>query len=45
MDEEPTSLPRAKSYRLSRAGRRQVKTEAHEWGRISVATAAVLKAT
>ena len=36
---------RAKYYRLSRAGRRQLKTEADEWGRISVAIAAVLKAT
>src|SRR5215831_20254084 len=27
---------RAKYYRLSRAGRRQLKTEADEWGRISV---------
>jgi transcriptional regulator len=36
---------RAKYYRLSRAGRRQLKTEADAWGRISVAIAAVLKAT
>jgi PadR family transcriptional regulator, regulatory protein PadR len=36
---------RAKYYRLSRAGRRQLKTEAAEWGRISLAIAAVLKAT
>jgi PadR family transcriptional regulator PadR len=36
---------RAKYYRLSRAGRLQLKTEAAEWGRISLAIAAVLKAT
>ena len=34
---------RAKYYRLTRAGRRQLKTEADEWGRISVAIAAALR--
>jgi transcriptional regulator len=36
---------RAKYYRLSPAGRRQLKTETREWGRISLAIASVLKAT
>ena len=36
---------RAKYYRLSRAGRRQLKTETEEWGRVSLAIAAALRAT
>jgi transcriptional regulator len=36
---------RAKYYRLSRAGRRQLKTEAERWGRIALAIASVLRAT
>ena len=36
---------RAKYYRLSSAGRRQLRTETREWGRISLAIASVLKAT
>lgn len=36
---------RAKYYRLSRAGRRQLETETEDWNRISVAIAAVLQAT
>jgi PadR family transcriptional regulator PadR len=34
---------RAKYYRLTRAGRQQLKTETDEWGRISVAIAAALE--
>ncbi len=36
---------RAKYYRLSTAGRRQLKTETEEWGRVSLAIASALKAT
>jgi PadR family transcriptional regulator PadR len=36
---------RAKYYRMSAAGRRQLKTEADEWGRITVAITAALRAT
>jgi PadR family transcriptional regulator PadR len=36
---------RARFYRVSPAGLRQLKVEAEHWGRISVAIAAVLKAT
>jgi PadR family transcriptional regulator len=36
---------RAKFYRLSRAGRRQLETEAQEWGRISLAIARALQAS
>jgi transcriptional regulator len=36
---------RAKYYRLSRAGRRQLKTETEEWGRIAMAMSSALKAT
>jgi transcriptional regulator len=36
---------RAKYYRLSRAGRRQLKTETEEWGRVALAIASALKAT
>ncbi len=35
---------RAKYYRLTRAGRRQLETEQQEWGRISLAIASALKA-
>jgi PadR family transcriptional regulator, regulatory protein PadR len=35
---------RAKFYRLSRAGQRQLETEAQEWGRISLAIAQALQA-
>jgi PadR family transcriptional regulator len=34
---------RAKYYRLTQAGRRQLKAEADEWARISVAIAAALE--
>lgn len=36
---------RAKYYRLSRAGRKQLEAETREWGRISLAIAQALKAT
>ena len=36
---------RARYYRLSRAGRRQLKTETEHWGRIALAIASALKAT
>jgi PadR family transcriptional regulator len=36
---------RAKYYRLTAAGRRQLKAEADEWSRISVALNAALRAT
>ena len=36
---------RAKFYRLTVAGRRQLETEANQWRRISVAIAAALEAT
>src|SRR5262245_24517436 len=35
---------RARYYQLTAAGRRQLRTEAQEWGRISVAIAAALRA-
>jgi PadR family transcriptional regulator, regulatory protein PadR len=35
---------RAKYYRLSRAGRRQLKTETQEWDRIALAIAQALRA-
>ncbi|HUG55375.1 MAG TPA: PadR family transcriptional regulator [Vicinamibacteria bacterium] len=35
---------RARFYRLTRAGRQQLKTETEEWGRISVAIASALRA-
>jgi transcriptional regulator len=35
---------RARYYQLTAAGRRQLKSEAQEWGRISVAIAAALRA-
>src|SRR3954454_25371257 len=36
---------RAKYYRLSRSGRKQLKTETEEWDRISLAIAQALRAT
>jgi len=36
---------RAKYYRLSRAGRRQLKAETEHWGRIALAIASALRAT
>jgi transcriptional regulator len=36
---------RAKYYRLTRAGRRQLRTETEQWGRVSLAIASALKAT
>jgi len=36
---------RAKYYRLTKAGLRQLETEQQEWGRISLAIASALKAT
>ena len=42
---ESENKRRAKFYRLSRAGRRQLEAEAEEWGRISLAIARALRAT
>ncbi|HYK42617.1 MAG TPA: PadR family transcriptional regulator [Thermoanaerobaculia bacterium] len=36
---------RAKYYRLSKAGRKQLKAEEEEWGRVSVAIALALQTT
>lgn len=36
---------RAKYYRLTKAGRRQLETETEDWRRISMAIASALKAT
>ena len=36
---------RAKFYRLTRAGQKQLGVEAEEWGRVSLAIARALKAT
>jgi DNA-binding PadR family transcriptional regulator len=36
---------KAKYYRLTKAGQRQLEVEAEDWQRISVAIAAALKAT
>jgi PadR family transcriptional regulator PadR len=36
---------RAKYYLLSKAGRRQLKTETEEWARVSLAIASAPKAT
>src|SRR3954468_4829025 len=36
---------RAKYYRLSRSGRKQLKTETEEWDRIALAIAQALRAT
>jgi PadR family transcriptional regulator, regulatory protein PadR len=36
---------RAKFYRLTRAGQKQLGVEAEEWGRVSLAIAQALKAT
>jgi transcriptional regulator len=36
---------RAKYYRLSKAGRRQLKAQTEQWGRISLAIASALRAT
>lgn len=36
---------RAKFYRLTRAGRKQLEAEAEEWGRVSLAIARALGAT
>ncbi len=40
---ESTSNRRAKYYRLTRKGRRQLKTEAAEWSRVSHAIALALR--
>jgi len=42
---ESENKRRAKYYRLSRSGRKQLKTETEEWDRISVAIAQALRAT
>ncbi|MGH9632044.1 MAG: PadR family transcriptional regulator [Bryobacteraceae bacterium] len=42
---ESESNRRAKFYRLTAAGRRQLETETKQWRRISVAIAAALEAT
>jgi len=41
---ESENRRRAKFYRLSRAGRQQLKSETEHWGRISMAMALALKA-
>jgi PadR family transcriptional regulator PadR len=41
---ESENRRRAKYYRLSRVGRRQLKSEAEQWGRISTAIALALRA-
>ena len=41
---ESENRRRAKFYRLSRAGRRQLKSEAEEWGRVATAIAFALRA-
>lgn len=42
---ESENRRRAKFYRLSRAGRRQLRAETEEWGRVSLAIAMALHAT
>ena len=42
---ESDSRRRAKYYRLTRAGRRQLDTEQEQWGRISLAMASALGTT
>lgn len=41
---ESENKRKAKYYRLTAAGRRQLKTETEQWGRLSVAIADVLEA-
>jgi len=41
---ESDNRRRARYYQLTRAGRQQLKAEAEEWGRISVAISAALRA-
>lgn len=41
---ESANNRRARYYQLTRAGRQQLKTEAQDWGRISLAIAAALRA-
>ncbi len=40
---ESANNRRARYYQLTRAGRQQLKTEAQEWGRISLAIATALR--
>ncbi|HTW67444.1 MAG TPA: PadR family transcriptional regulator [Bryobacteraceae bacterium] len=40
---ESESNRRAKYYRLTKAGRRQLETETHRWGRVAVAIAQALE--
>lgn len=42
---ESENRRRAKFYRLSRAGRKQLRAETEEWGRVSLAIAMALHAT
>ena len=42
---ESSNRRKAKFYRLTRAGRRQLETEADDWRRVSGAIAAALRAT
>ena len=42
---ESENRRRAKFYRLSRTGRRQLRAETEEWGRVSLAIAMALHAT
>jgi len=42
---ESENRRRAKFYRLSRAGRKQLEAEAEEWGRIALAISSALGAT
>jgi transcriptional regulator len=41
---ESENRRRAKFYRMSRAGRRQLKSETEEWGRVATAIAFALRA-
>jgi transcriptional regulator len=42
---ESANKRRAKYYRLTAAGRRQLETEVAQWGRISLAISAAIRAT
>jgi DNA-binding PadR family transcriptional regulator len=42
---ESDNKRRAKYYRLTKAGRRQLETETERWGRISLAIARALEAS
>ncbi len=42
---ESENKRRAKYYRLTKAGQRQLREETEDWGRISIAIAAALRTT